>query len=122
MLSERLRRWNFALFFVGFNCLFFPLHLLGMAGMPRRIYTYSADRGWDDLNLLATIGAGILFVAVLMILINFVVSLRRGELAGDNPWDADTLEWGTNSPPPAYNFLELPTVTGRYALWTRVQD
>jgi cytochrome c oxidase subunit I+III len=122
MLSERLGKWNFWLFFTGFNLTFFPMHILGLMGMPRRVYTYGVDRGWEALNLLATGGAALLAVAVTLFLVNVFWSLRRGALAGDNPWDADTLEWSTPSPPPPYNFLHLPTVRGRYALWTQAVD
>jgi cytochrome c oxidase subunit 1/cytochrome c oxidase subunit I+III len=119
LMSERLGRWNFALFFVGFNLVFFPMHILGLRGMPRRVYTYPGDRGWDSLNLLASVGAVVLAVSVLTLLWNLVQSRRNGAIAGDNPWDADTLEWATTSPPPSYNFADLPTVSGRYALWSR---
>ncbi len=119
LMSERLGRWNFGLFFLGFNLVFFPLHILGLMGMPRRVYTYPGDRGWDDLNLLATVGAGVLALSVLVLLVNMIRSARLGARAGDDPWGADTLEWATASPPPPYNFLDLPTVSGRYALWTR---
>jgi cytochrome c oxidase subunit I+III len=118
MMSERLGKWNFWLFFIGFNLTFFPLHYLGLMGMPRRIYTYAPDRGWDDLNLLATVGTGILAVSLVLFLVNVLWSWKYGLVAGDNPWDADTLEWSTPSPPPPYNFLYLPTVRARYALWT----
>jgi cytochrome c oxidase subunit I+III len=119
LLDERLGRACFALVFCGFNLVFFPLHILGLAGMPRRIYTYGPERGWDFLNALASGGALVLALGVLTLLINLWISRRRGALAGANPWDADTLEWACASPPPVYNFLELPSVAGRYALWTR---
>ncbi len=117
MLDERLGKWNFWLFFVGFNVTFFPMHVLGLEGMPRRVYTYTAERGWGGLNLLASIGAAIIALSVIVFLANVVRSLRRGEPAGDNPWHAGTLEWATSSPPPDYNFLNLPTVGGREPLW-----
>jgi cytochrome c oxidase subunit I+III len=119
MLSEPLGRWTFALVFIGFNLVFFPLHILGLAGMPRRIYTYAAERGWESLNLVASIGVGVLAIGILCLLVNLIGSRRRGVLAGADPWGADTLEWAVASPPPSYAFLELPTVSGRYALWTR---
>jgi cytochrome c oxidase subunit 1/cytochrome c oxidase subunit I+III len=122
LMSERLGRWTFGLVFIGFNLVFFPLHILGLAGMPRRVYTYAADRGWDSLNLLATIGAGVLALGVALFVWNLIVSRTRGVVAGPNPWDADTLEWAADSPPAPYNFLELPTVEGRYALWTRSRN
>src|SRR3954452_12712838 len=102
MLSERLGKWNFWILFVGFNLTFFPMHLLGLRGMTRRVYTYQAELGWGNLNMLATIGAFIIAVSVLLFLVNVVVSLRNGEVAGDNPWNAGTLEWATSSPPKGY--------------------
>jgi cytochrome c oxidase subunit I+III len=121
LLSETLGRWTFALFFIGFNLVFFPLHILGLAGMPRRVYTYTADRGWDSLNMLATVGAFVLALSIVLFFYNMIASRTRGRLAGPNPWDADSLEWEAASPPETYNFLELPTVSGRYALWTRAE-
>jgi cytochrome c oxidase subunit 1/cytochrome c oxidase subunit I+III len=119
MLSERLGRWNFATFFVGFNLVFFPMHILGLRGMPRRVFTYPSGRGWDDLNFWATVGALVLTVSVLLLIVNLWKSLKRGAPAPDDPWGADTLEWGTTSPPPVYNYLYQPTVSSRYPLWTR---
>ncbi|MDB4990668.1 MAG: cytochrome c oxidase, subunit [Myxococcaceae bacterium] len=121
-LSERLGRWTFATFFVGFNLTFFPLHVLGLRGMPRRVFTYPADRGFNDLNLLASVGAAVLALSVMLLLLNAWRSLRGGAFAGDNPWHADTLEWSAASPPQAYNFEPLPTVSSRYPLWTRRSD
>ncbi len=117
LMSERLGRWNFWLFFIGFNTAFFPMHILGMQGMPRRVYTYPAGMGWDGMNLLATIGALTIAVSVLLFMINVWRSRTHGEPAGDNPWGAGTLEWATASPPPAANFDALPIVHGREALW-----
>jgi len=122
MLSERLGRWTFGMLFAGFNVTFFPMHQLGFKGMPRRIYTYAESTGWGPLNLLATAGAGLLILGGVMLLVNVVRTLARGAAAGDNPWGADTLEWATASPPPPYNFLELPVVEGRHALWDRSDD
>ena len=121
-MSERLGRWNFWLAFVGFNVAFFPMHILGLQGMPRRVYTYLPEMGWGPLNAVSTAGALILFASFVLLLVNAIVSGARGERAGDNPWDAGTLEWATASPPPPYNFLRMPTVAGRYALWSRRDD
>jgi len=116
-LSESLGRWHFALFFVGFNLTFFPMHILGMHGMTRRVYTYSAETGWGTLNLLASSGAVVMGVAMLLFLANVWKSRRTGETAGSNPWNASTLEWATPSPPPSYNFAQLRTVGSRDPLW-----
>jgi cytochrome c oxidase subunit 1 len=118
LLNERAGRWNFWLLFIGFNLTFFPMHQLGLQGMTRRIYTYLPETGWGNLNLAASIGAAIIGISVLVFLINVAWARRRGLVAGDNPWGADTLEWATVSPPPSYNFAYPPTVEGPYALWT----
>jgi heme/copper-type cytochrome/quinol oxidase subunit 1 len=117
LLDERLGRWNFWTMFVGFNLGFFPMHISGLLGMPRRVYTYADGMGWDTLNLITTIGSFVFATGVLLFIVNVVVSLRRGRAAGDNPWDAPTLEWATSSPPPSYNFAVIPTVASRHPLW-----
>ncbi len=117
MMSERLGRWQFWLFFIGFNVAFYPMHHLGLRGMPRRVYTYTDEMGWGPLNLLATAGAVTIAISVLLFTINAVMSLRRGMLAGENPWGAGTLEWATSSPPPSYNFDRQPIVRARDPLW-----
>jgi cytochrome c oxidase subunit 1 len=117
MMSETLGRWNFWLAFVGFNIAFFPMHILGLQGMPRRVYTYLPEMGWDHLNLLATVGALIFAGSFVVMLWNVGASLRRGDLASDNPWDAGTLEWAVSSPPPPQNFSYIPLVTHREPLW-----
>jgi cytochrome c oxidase subunit I len=117
MLSETLGRWHFWLLVIGFNLTFVTLHFAGILGMPRRIYTYPADRGWDLWNLVATLGVPLQAAAVLLFLINVIISLRRGKPAGDDPWDAWTLEWTTTSPPPSYNFETPPEVRSRRPLW-----
>jgi cytochrome c oxidase subunit 1 len=119
LMSERLGRWQFWLFFIGFNVAFFPMHVLGLQGMPRRVYTYPQEMGWGTLNMTATIGAGIIALSVLLFIINVLRSYRGGQVAGDNPWGAGTLEWGTASPPPAANFELVPVVHARYPLWER---
>jgi cytochrome c oxidase subunit 1 len=117
MLSERLGRWEFWLLFIGFMLTFGPMHVSGILGMPRRIYTYQADRGWDIWNQLTTLGAFIQVPGYLILVYNLVTSLWRGEPAGSDPWDAWTLEWATTSPPPSYNFETIPTVHSRRPLW-----
>jgi len=103
---------------VGFNLTFFTMHFLGLRGMPRRVYTYLPEMRWSSLNLLATSGAAFMAAAILLFLWNVAISLRNGAPAGHNPWFAGSLEWSVPSPPPPYNFLYIPTVNGREALWT----
>jgi cytochrome c oxidase subunit I+III len=117
LMDERLGRWSFWTMFLGFNLGFFPMHISGLLGMPRRVYTYAEGMGWDWLNLITTLGSFVFAVGVLIFIFNVVVSLKRGRAAGDNPWDAPTLEWATSSPPPPYNFAVIPTVGSRHPLW-----
>jgi cytochrome c oxidase subunit 1/cytochrome c oxidase subunit I+III len=117
MLDERLGRWNFWLTVIGFNLAFFTMHFTGLMGMPRRVYTYPAGLGWALPNLISTIGAFILALGFLLLFVNIFVSLRRGRIAGPNPWDAPSLEWSVPSPPPPYNFVVIPSVASRHPLW-----
>jgi len=109
LLSERIGRWQFWLFLVGFNLTFFPQYLVGLDGMPRRIADYQLER-WTSANLASTIGAFLTGLSVLLFLWNFLVSIRRGQPAGDDPWEGNSLEWVTTSPPPHHNFHHLPEV------------
>jgi len=120
LLSERLGKWHFWLFFIGFHLTFFPQHLLGLMAMPRRVYTYEAATGWQTINLISTLGAFVLTAGVLAFIINVYQSLQSGSLAGENPWGAGGLEWATDSPPPSYNFQRLPLVRRREPLWPAV--
>jgi cytochrome c oxidase subunit 1 len=117
MLSETLARWQFWLLLIGFILTFGPMHISGMLGMPRRIFTYPADRGWTGWNLLTTIGAIIQLPSFAIFVFNVVVSLWKGRPAGNDPWNAWTLEWATTSPPPSYNFETIPVVHSRRPLW-----
>jgi cytochrome c oxidase subunit 1 len=104
---------------IGFNLTFFPMHILGLEGQPRRTYTYASGMGWDNLNLLVTIGAFVIALSVLVFLVNIAYSTRSGEKASADPWDARTLEWSLPTPVPEYNFLEIPTVHARDDFWHR---
>jgi cytochrome c oxidase subunit I len=104
LLDERIGKWQFWLTFIGFNVTFFPQHMLGLLGMPRRIYTYDHGGLWEWYNLVSTIGSGIMGIGILLFFVNVVVTRRRGARAGNDPWVADTLEWYTTSPPPPENF------------------
>jgi heme/copper-type cytochrome/quinol oxidase subunit 1 len=117
LMDERLGCWNFWTMFIGFQLGFFPMHVSGLMGMPRRIYTFPEGMGWDWVNLITTIGSFLFGIGVLLLVWNVWKSLRKGAAAGHNPWDAPTLEWATTSPPPPYNFAVIPTVASRHPLW-----
>jgi cytochrome c oxidase subunit 1 len=117
LMSEAWGKVSFALVFFGFHLTFFPMHITGMLGMPRRVYTYPAGMGWDTLNLLSSIGAFVLALGFLVFVLNALASMRFGRLATANPWDGPGLEWATTSPPAVYNFAHLPTVSTRTPLW-----
>jgi cytochrome c oxidase subunit 1 len=117
MLGETLGKIHFWLFVVGVNVTFFPMHILGLEGMPRRVYTYLAPTGWGPLNLLSTLGAYLIALSVIVFLVNAIKSWLAGELAGANPWESSGLEWATASPPPPYNFVHVPVTTSRHPLW-----
>ena len=118
MLNEKLGRFQFWLAFVAFNCAFFPMHILGLEGMPRRIYTYGPDMPWGDLNFFISIASAFFDFNFVLLLVNIVVSLIAGRRAGDNPWNAPTLEWATASPPPPHNFTRIPIVESAEPLWS----
>jgi cytochrome c oxidase subunit 1 len=118
MLSERLGRWQFWLFFIGVNLTFFPMHQLGFEGMPRRVYTYLAETGWGRLNLLASLGAATIVLSGLVFIVNVARSLRGGSPATRPPWGGSTLEWAAASPPRPYNFAFIPVVKDQGPLWT----
>ena len=117
LLSEKLGQWHFWLMFIGMNVTFGPMHLVGIDGMPRRIYTYDESMGWEFLNQLETVGAFIIAASVAIFLVNFFKSVRSGEVAGDDPWDGRTLEWAIPSPPPEYNFARIPVVHSNEPFW-----
>jgi len=117
MLNKTLGLWHVALFFIGFHLTFDTMHIPGLLGMPRRIYTYDPGRGWELLNLITSIGVVFQIVGIACLAWNLIRSLRKGEKAGDDPWDAWTLEWATTSPPPEYNFETVPPVRSARPLW-----
>ena len=117
MLSEKIGNWHFWLTFIGVNLTFMPMHWSGLYGMPRRIYTYDAGQGWEIFNQMSSAGAYLQFVAGLLFAYNIFRSRTKGEIAGNDPWGAPSLEWSIPSPPPDYNFETIPTVTSRYPLW-----
>lgn len=121
LLSERLGLVHFWLTFIGMNLTFFPMHLIGLLGMPRRIYTYTSDLGLDRMNLWSSIGAFVIGVGMLVFMYNMWRTRRRGALAGNDPWGGATLEWSVSSPPPPHNFDVIPTVVSRLPRWSQTQ-
>ena len=121
-LDEKMGQLNFWMMFIGMNLTFFPMHFTGLDGMPRRIYTYDADMGWNLWNAVSSAGSLILAFGVLIFIVNVVRSMRQGEEAGPDPWDGRTLEWSIPSPPPEYNFTEIPTVHVRDAFWAQKRE
>lgn len=117
LMDERLGRANFWAMFIGFNVAFLPMHLTGLMGMPRRVYTYPAGMGFSTLNLITSVGSFLFAFGVLLFFYNVWKSYRHGTIAGPNPWDAPTLEWAVSSPPPPYNFAVIPTIASRHPLW-----
>lgn len=117
LLDEKLGKWQFWVTLVGFNLTFFPMHILGLMGMPRRIYTYTNGLGWDSWNFIETIGSFVILAGMLIFLWNLIKSLRKGEPAGNDPWGGQTLEWTVSSPPPAENFAVQPVVHSRRPAW-----
>ncbi|HEX5236109.1 MAG TPA: cytochrome c oxidase subunit I [Silvibacterium sp.] len=117
MLNEKLGKLNFWLLLIGFHVTFDTMHFVGLLGMPRSIYTYEPDRGWNTLNMIVSVGAFLQGIAILIFVANLVWSLVHGEVAGNDPWDAWTLEWAAASPPPVYNFSVDPVVRSRRPLW-----
>jgi cytochrome c oxidase subunit 1 len=117
MLDDRLGKLNFWLMIIGFNLTFFPMHVLGLQGQPRRTYTYAEGMGWDAMNLVISIGSFVIAAGVLVFLVNVIVTSRRGEVATADPWDGRTLEWAIPTPVPEYNFAEIPQVHARDDFW-----
>ena len=122
LMDETIGKINFWLMFIGMNIAFFPMHFLGLDGMPRRIVTYDSDMGWNLWNLVSSIGALMVALSVLVFMINVILSYRKGEVAGGDPWDARTLEWSIPSPPPEYNFAQIPVVHDRDAFWAQKRE
>ncbi len=117
LMNEAMGKLNFWLVFIGMNITFFPMHFVGLDGMPRRIHSFDSDMGWDFWNLISSLGSAVLAAGILVLIINMVRSARKGELAGPDPWDGRTLEWSIPSPPPEYNFEQIPVVHGIDPFW-----
>jgi cytochrome c oxidase subunit 1/cytochrome c oxidase subunit I+III len=119
MYNERVGKASFWLAFTGTALTFFPMHIVGLLGMPRRVYTYPPGMGWSGYNLVESLGAYVLAAGLLLVVANLAVSLFRGAPAGNDPWGAGTLEWSTSSPPPEYNYAVIPHVSSPYPMWDR---
>jgi cytochrome c oxidase subunit I len=119
MLNETIGKWNFWIMLIGFNLTFFPMHILGLTGMPRRTYRYPSGYGWDTMNLIETIGAFVIMVSALLFFVNIIYTTKRGPKASGDPWDGRSLEWSIPSPPPEYNFAEIPVIEARDDWWHR---
>jgi cytochrome c oxidase subunit I len=122
LMNETLGKINFWFLFIGFNLTFFPMHILGLKGMPRRVYTYPVEMGWGPISFLATVGAWVIAIGGILFIVNVLSSRRSSHIAGANPWDAPSLEWAADSPPPNYNFELLPAVASRYPLWEAPEE
>ncbi|MBD8013739.1 MULTISPECIES: cytochrome c oxidase subunit I [Planococcus] len=123
MLSEKLGKWTFWFFFIGFHLTFFIQHFLGLMGMPRRVYTFGADQGWDLFNAISSVGALFMAIGVIILLVNVVLTSIKNERVGNDPWgDGRTLEWAIASPPPFYNFAQTPLVRGLDSVWIEKMD
>lgn len=119
IMDDKFGKIVFWVMFIGFNTAFLPMHWLGLGGMPRRIYTYQDNMGWNEWNMVSTVGAFTLGIGIVMMIVQLIVTVRKGKPAGNDPWDARTLEWQIPSPPPVYNFAQIPTVTHRDEFWHR---
>jgi len=117
LLDERLGQIHFWLNIIALNVTFFPMHFVGLLGMPRRVYTYAPGLGFDTMNMISTVGVFAIVIATLVFIVNFLRSVRSGETTGSDPWGGATLEWAIPSPPPAYNFASIPTVHSVHPLW-----
>ncbi|MDE2823233.1 MAG: cbb3-type cytochrome c oxidase subunit I, partial [Chloroflexota bacterium] len=121
-MDETLGKLHFWLMFIGMNVTFFPMHFVGLDGMPRRVFTYPENMGWDFWNMVASVGSLILAFGILVFIVNYIKSARSGEKAGSDPWDGRTLEWSISSPPPHYNFVQIPQVYDRDAWWAQKRE
>jgi cytochrome c oxidase subunit I len=122
LMNERMGKWQFWIYFIGFNITFMPQHWIGLLGMPRRVFTYSADLNLETLNMISTAGVFVQIIGVALLGVNVIWSMKRGAAAGENPWNAATLEWATTSPPAVHNFNQIPTVHSREPLWVEAEQ